>query len=79
MSKELEIARELVRMLEEKEQTGMVELGTLDVGAVFKIAEHDFIVLEQIEGRTAVISKTFMAEDIKFDSDCIDYNKSITL
>ncbi len=76
MSKELEIARELARMLEEKEQTGMVELGTLDAGAVFKIAEHDFIVLEQMEGQTAVISKTCMAEDIKFDSDCRDYNKS---
>ena len=80
MSKELEMARELVRVLEEKEHMGgvaigTVELGTLDVGAVFKIAEHDFIVLEQQEGQTAVISKSFMAEDIVF-GESKDYNTS---
>ena len=75
MSKELEAARELVRMLEEKERTGMVELGTLDAGTVFKIAEHEFIVLEQQDGQTAVISKSFMAEDIVF-GESKDYNTS---
>lgn len=75
MSKELEAARELVRLLEEKERSGMVEIGTLDVGTVFKIAEHDFIVLEQNEGQTMVISKDFMAEDIAF-GESKDYNKS---
>ena len=81
MSKELEAARELVRMLEEKERTGgavpsnAVELGTLNAGAVFKIAEHDFIVLEQQEGQTAVISKAFMAEDILF-GESKDYKTS---
>ena len=81
MSKELEAARELVRMLEEKERIGgtvpsnAVELGTLDAGAVFKIAEHDFIVLEQQEGQTAVISKSLMAEDIEF-GESKDYSTS---
>ena len=81
MSKELEAARKLVRMLEEKERTGgavpcnVVELGTLNAGAVFKIAEHDFIVLEQQEGQTAVISKAFMAEDIVF-GESKDYKTS---
>ena len=80
MSKELEMARELVRMLEEKERIGgaaigTVELGTLEAGEVFKIAEHEFIVLEQQEGQTAVISKAFMAEDIVF-GDSKDYNTS---
>lgn len=81
MSKELEMARELVRMLEEKERIGgalpsnVVELGTLDAGAVFKIAEHEFIVLEQQDGQTAVISKGFMAENIVF-GESKDYNTS---
>ena len=75
MSKELEAARELVRMLEEKERSGLVELRTLDAGAVFMIGEHEFIVLEQMEGQTAVISKGFMAENIVF-GESKDYNKS---
>ena len=52
-----------------------VELATLKVGEVFKIAEYDFIVLEQQEGRTAVISKTLMAEDIVF-GESKDYGTS---
>lgn len=54
---------------------GTVELGILDVGEVFKIAGHDFIVLEQQDGQTAVISKAFMAEDITF-GESEDYNTS---
>ena len=76
MSKELEAARELVRILEEKERTGMVELATLIPGDVFKVGEHDFIVLEQEDGQTKVISKGLMAENIVFDEDSRDYNKS---
>lgn len=75
MSKELEAARELVRMLEEKERSGLVELRTLDAGAVFMIGEHEFIVLEQMEGQTAVISKGFMAKNIAF-GESKDYNTS---
>lgn len=33
---------------------GIVELATLKAGEVFKIAEHDFIVLEQMDGMAAV-------------------------
>lgn len=76
MSKELDAARALVKMLEEKENSNKVELSKLPVGDVFKIDEHDFIVLEQMDGQTAVISKGFMAEDVVFDSDTRDYNKS---
>lgn len=54
---------------------GTVELATLKAGEVFKIAEHDFIVLEQQKGQTAVISKSFMAEDIVF-GESKDYSTS---
>lgn len=69
MSKELEAARALAKMLEEKENAGKVELSTLKPGEVFKVAEHDFIVLEQQEGQTEVISKVFMAEDVFFGAN----------
>lgn len=75
-SKELEAARELVKMLEEKEKAEKVELSTLNPGEVFKIGKHDFLVLEQKQGKTVVISKGFMAEAAVFDEDTKDYNKS---
>ena len=53
-----------------------VELKALQPGEVFEIGEHDFIVLEHLEEGTAVISKAFMAEDVVFDSNTRDYNKS---
>ncbi len=78
MSRELELARELVRKLEEAEKTNKVQLSELQPGETFKIGEHDFIVLEQngCSGTTNVISKSFMAKDIVFDNDTRDYNKS---
>lgn len=76
MSKTLDMARELVRLLEEAEKANKVRLSELKPGEVFKIGEHDFIVLEQKNGATKVISKGFMAEDIIFGEDTRDYSKS---
>ena len=78
MSRELELARELVRKLEEAEKTNKVQLSELQPGETFKIGEHDFIVLKQngCSGTTNVISKSFMAKGIVFDSNTRDYNKS---
>ena len=80
MKRALELAKELIKVLEEKKDAEhnveQYELSTLNPGEVFKIGEYDFIVLEQMEGQTAVISKGFMAEDKKFDDDIRDYNKS---
>ena len=76
MSKELEAARELVKMLEEKEKADKVELATLNPGKVFKVGEHDFIVLAQLNHVTAVISKGLMAQDKVFDDNTRDYKES---
>ena len=80
MKKALELAKELVKVLEEKKaeehNVEQYELSTLNPGEVFKIGEYDFMVLEQMEGQTAVISKGFMAEYKQFDDDTRDYNKS---
>lgn len=76
MSKELEVAREL-KMLEEKEKAGKVQISRLNPGETFKIGKHDFIVLEQKQDQAMVISKGFMAKDKMFDYDTRDYNNSI--
>lgn len=76
MSKALDMVRELVKQLEEAEKANKVQLSELNPGDTFKVGEHDFIVLEQKNGTTKVISKNFMAEDIVFDEDTRDYNKS---
>lgn len=76
MSKALDMAREIVKLLEEAEKANEVQLSELKPGEVFKIGEHDFIVLEQKNGATKVISKDFMAEDIVYDEDTRDYSKS---
>lgn len=76
MSKALDMARELVKKLEEEEKQSKVQLSTLNPGEIFKIGEYDFIVLEQCEERTAVISKGFIAENVKFDEDSINYKES---
>ena len=76
MSKALEVARELVRQLEEAERKNKVELSTLAPGDVFEIGKNDFIVLEQIGAETKIISKDFMAKDIVYDENSRDYNES---
>lgn len=76
MSKTLEMARELVKQLEEAEKSNKIQLSELNPGDVFKIGKHDFIVLEQCYGATMVISKGFMTENIVFGEDTRDYSKS---
>lgn len=76
MSKALDMAREFVKQLEEAEKEKKVQLSELKPGEVFKIGEHDFIVLEQGIVQTKVISKDFMAENVVFDRETRDYNRS---
>lgn len=76
MSKALDMARELVKQLEKAEKGDKVQLSELKPGETFKVGEHNFIVLEQNWQSTSVISKDFMAENIRFDDNTRDYNKS---
>lgn len=77
-SKALDMARELVKQLEEAEKKNKVRLLELKPGDTFKIGEHDFIVLDQDESSqtTKVISKGFMEKDVIFDKNTKDYNES---
>lgn len=78
MSKALDMARELVKQLEEAEKKNKVKLSELKPGETFKIGEYDFIVLNQDTSThtTQVISKGFMAKNVAFDKDTRDYNNS---
>ena len=76
MSKELDAARALVKMLEEKERKQKVQLCSLKPGETFKIGEHDFVILDHDDETTKVISKNFMKENVIFDDNCRDYSKS---
>lgn len=76
MSKELETARALVKMLEEREQSNKVKLESLKAGETFYIGENGYIVLKHHEGKTKVISRNFIAEDRKFADDTADYKTS---
>lgn len=76
MGKALDMERELVKKLEEEEKQSKVQLSTLNPGDVFKIGEYDFVVLKQHEETTEVISKGFMAGNVKFDDDSKNYKES---
>ena len=85
MSEVLDLLKKAVEILEEAECDEVeeleeieegCELSELKPGEVFKIGNHDFIVLEQMTGSTAVISKDFMAEGVVFDEDTRDYSES---
>lgn len=76
MSKELEAARALVKMLEEREQDNKVELASLMPRETFFVGEREYNVLEHHEGKTKVISRNFIAEGRKFADDTADYKTS---
>lgn len=79
-NKALELAKQLVEELEKQEtvenDSNKIELSTLESGDVFKIGEHDFIVLEQMQSQTKVISKRFMAKIVVFGEGSANYNES---
>ena len=73
MSKELEKARELVAMLEERERKNKVRLDENSVGGKFDTGIGRFIVLEQKGDKTAVITEELYEENVRFDDDSNEY------
>lgn len=72
----LELAKKLVAAIEKEEQTNKVMLKDIPVGGKFDTGIGRFIVLEQKEDSTAVITEDLYREDVKFDDDCMEYRKS---
>ena len=76
MSELLNRAKELVAMLEAEENKNKVKLSDIPVGGKFDTGIGRFIVLEQKEDCTAVITEDLYRKDVKFDDECTDYKKS---
>lgn len=72
----LELAKKLVAAIEKEDQKNKVMLKDIPVGGKFDTGIGRFIVLEQKEDSTAVITEGLYREDVKFDDDCTDYKKS---
>lgn len=72
----LELAKKLVAAIEKEDQKNKVMLKDIPVGGKFNTGIGRFIVLEQKENYTAVITEDLYREDVKFDDDCTDYKKS---
>ena len=72
----LELAKKLVAAIEKEEQKNKVMLKDIPVGEKFNTGIGRFIVLEQKEDCTAVITEDLYREDVKFDGACTDYKKS---
>lgn len=72
----LELAKKLVAAIEEEDRKNKVMLKDIPVGGKFNTGIGRFIVLEQKEDSTAVITEDLYREDVKFDDDCTDYKKS---
>lgn len=72
----LELAKKLVAAIEKEDQKNKVMLKDIQVGGRFETGIGRFIVLEQKENYTAVITEDLYREDVKFNDDCTDYKKS---
>ena len=72
----LELAKKLVAAIEEEDLKNKVMLKDIPVGGKFDTGIGRFIVLEQKEDSTVVITEGLYREGVKFDDDCTDYKKS---
>lgn len=73
----LKKAKELVELLKKQEESCRVRLSELKPGDIFQTTgKRKYKVLEQHAGYTNIISLGFVKENVKFDDDTSDYNKS---
>lgn len=76
MKEAIKLVEKALEILKSEEKKEKVVLSSLKPGETFMIGEHEFIVLEQNYETTNVISKNLMAENVRFDGEKRDYNKS---
>lgn len=73
----LKRTKELVELLEKQEKSCRVRLSELNPGDIFQTTgKRKYKVLEQCTEYTRIISLGFVKENVKFDDDTTDYNKS---
>lgn len=79
MKKAIDLIREAIEILElelEKHFEAKVELSTLKAGDVFETSFGEMIVLDNSDGKTTVITKGFVKDKLKFDSESPDFEES---
>lgn len=79
MSKELDLAKQLVELLSSKEEkeVSRTDLSELEVGDIFETDKRKYVVLEQLDNiGTKIMSLDFILENEKFDDTESDYKKS---
>ena len=76
MKEAIKLVEKALEILKSEEKKEKVVLSYLKPGETFMIGEHEFIVLEHNYETTNVISKNLMAENVQFDKNTKDYNKS---
>ena len=76
MKEAIKLVEKALEILKSREKKEKVVLNSLKPGETFMIGEREFIVLEQNYETTNVISKNLMAQNVRFDGDTRDYNKS---
>ena len=84
MGKVLELLKEAVKILEEREFTvcagtqkeNKVELSTLKAGDVFEASFGEMIVLDNSDGKTTVITKGFVKDKLKIDNESPNFAES---
>ena len=73
----LKKAKELVELLEKQEESGKVKLSELNPGDIFQTTgKRKYKVLEQCTEHTKIISLGFVKENVKFDDNTSNYEKS---
>lgn len=72
----LELARKLVAAIEEEDKKNKVMLKDIPVGGKFETGIGRFIVLEQKEDSTAVITEELYRKKVKYDNDSNKYFES---
>lgn len=72
----IELTEELAKKLMEACCIEQKQLSECDPGSVVKIGDYEMIVLEQLDGETALILKDFYGEDTEFGEENNNYNGS---
>ena len=79
MKKVIDLLREAIGILElelEKPFEAKVELSTLKAGDVFETSFGEMIVLDNLDGKTTVITKGFVKDKLKFDHESPNFEES---
>lgn len=72
----IELTEEQAKKLMEAYRIEQKQLSECDPGSVVKIGYYEMIVLEQLDGETALILKDFYGEDTEFGEENNNYNGS---